>query len=152
MSSRTRCFRLHQREREIVQSCSKSGKLDIYENYYETIQLITISFHSMISLETSPESTSRMHAWRCLLYGDVFEVTNFNNNRPPTWTIAPGGSSESVQLSHPPPMNHSYRQLNDNSAEATVDIMGESAFRASRFGYSLLTISSSPRCRGQSVP
>ena len=79
----------------------------------------------MITLETSPDSTPETLSWRCLLYGDVFEVVSGTSARPATWVISQDGTQESLTLTHPSAKGHSYHQLNDKGSEVTVDIMGE---------------------------
>jgi hypothetical protein len=80
----------------------------------------------MIAIEVSPDSTPEVTAWRCLLYGDVYELA----------VSAPGESSEltpdplqqkeiPMVLSYHAPKGYSYRQLNSQGSEVTVDIMGE---------------------------
>ncbi|ORX35433.1 hypothetical protein BD324DRAFT_632818 [Kockovaella imperatae] len=77
----------------------------------------------MITLEISPDSTPEQHSWRCLLYGDVFEVVNYQSDKPATWVIAQNGTEESLTLTHPAAKGYSYHQLNDAGSEVTVDIM-----------------------------
>ena len=79
----------------------------------------------MITIEVSPDATEDKHAWRCLLYGDAFELSNAENSpAQPTLTIKTD-EGEPITYHHPVVKGYAYKQLNDQSSEVTADIMGE---------------------------
>ena len=94
----------------------------------------------MITVEVSPDSTEEHHAWRCLLYGDVYEIPDAKPDRVEEktkgeWALANPKAAKGCY----------YRKLNEGESEVTVDIMGR-LFPVSKS--SLLT----SRCCGTSLP
>ena len=78
---------------------------------------------SMITIEISPDSTPEQTAWRCLLHGDVFELVA-GERKGPSWEVAYNGGMVPIHV-YPAPKGYSYKQLNAEAAEVTVDIMGQ---------------------------
>ena len=68
----------------------------------------------------SPDSTEEHHAWRCLFYGDVYEIPDakpgqVEEQKEGEWALANPKASKGCY----------YRKLNEGESEVTVDIMGE---------------------------
>lgn len=89
------------------------------------LESVNANLTRCISIEVSPDNLEEaVIAWRCLLYGDVFEVVAASD-RPPTPVTAdtsPGDLSKAYP--YPRPKGFEYRQLNDPGSEVTVDILG----------------------------
>ncbi len=73
----------------------------------------------MITVEISPDSTVEQTSWRCLLYGDAFEVANGEGDKSAT-----ADEKEWALFNTKAPRGLHYRQLNAAGSEVTVDIMG----------------------------
>ncbi|KAK4684138.1 hypothetical protein P7C73_g6063, partial [Tremellales sp. Uapishka_1] len=74
----------------------------------------------LIALEKAPELPDpAVHAWRCLIYGDLFELVE-SSGQPPT---ADSATDFQMIRSYKTPKGYEYRQLNSKGSEVTCDIM-----------------------------
>lgn len=79
----------------------------------------------MIAIELSPDNKKGgIDAYRCLLYGDVFELKHSAEVKRLT-TPSNGNGEVPLMTVHTPTRGFEYFQLNDAGSEVTVDIMGE---------------------------
>ncbi|WVW80359.1 hypothetical protein I302_102339 [Kwoniella bestiolae CBS 10118] len=76
----------------------------------------------VLAVEVNPDpSKSSLTGWRCLMYGDVFELAK--EGAPGTETD--DGDSDDTSLVHhyKAPKGYAYRQLNELRSEVTVDVI-----------------------------
>lgn len=74
--------------------------------------------HSLIALEAFPEAGLEVDAWRCLLYGDLYELAPKDFVDPEPRTSPAPDSLSNVKA----PPGFKYRRLNPEGFEVTVDV------------------------------
>nr|XP_019011872.1 uncharacterized protein I206_02707 [Kwoniella pini CBS 10737]OCF50653.1 hypothetical protein I206_02707 [Kwoniella pini CBS 10737] len=73
-----------------------------------------------IEVNTSfPTSTG----WRCILYGDLFELAKEGTPGAEPTQATNGGTDDSLVRFYKPPRGFAYKQLNEAASEVTVDII-----------------------------
>nr|XP_018264929.1 uncharacterized protein I303_03111 [Kwoniella dejecticola CBS 10117]OBR87087.1 hypothetical protein I303_03111 [Kwoniella dejecticola CBS 10117] len=78
------------------------------------IRLIAIEVNN-----TTPTSTG----WRCVLYGDLFELAKEGTPGSEPTHASNGGSDTSLVRFYKPPRGFAYKQLNEVASEVTVDVI-----------------------------
>jgi hypothetical protein len=82
----------------------------------------------MITIELSPDSTPDALGWRCLVYGDLFELAIAGTSSADQLAGGPLQPGEvPLVISHKAPKGFEFRRLNQKGAEVTADIMGGSS-------------------------
>jgi len=80
-----------------------------------------------LSVQDTDAATQTATAWRCGIYGDLFELVpeqDANGLHQPMAQIVMKGE-EPVVAVHKAPKGYKYRQLNDADTEVMVDVVGE---------------------------
>ncbi|WVF70849.1 hypothetical protein IAT40_005643 [Kwoniella sp. CBS 6097] len=80
----------------------------------------------VIAIEVSSEATANQTAWRCILYGDVYELApeGTEGAEKPRSTKAVNGEKDiPIMPAYTPAKGFAYRQLNDPGAEVTCDVI-----------------------------
>jgi len=74
----------------------------------------------------NPTATS----WRCVLYGDIFEIkAKTDDSGDDVFLVAtPRSGEHPVTTSYAMPSGYQYNQLNDTGSEITVDVLGGCIF------------------------
>jgi len=76
----------------------------------------------MITLEISPDATEDFFAYRCHLYGDLYEIAANTDGIEQNLNK---GDSDWVLANPKAPPGFYYKQLNEEGSEIMLDIMGE---------------------------
>ncbi|OCF33229.1 hypothetical protein I316_04970 [Kwoniella heveanensis BCC8398] len=80
----------------------------------------------VISIEVSFEATETQNAWRCILYGDVYELAPEGTDgaeKPRSNKALNGEKDIPIMPAYTPAKGFGYRQLNDPGAEVTCDVI-----------------------------
>ncbi|WRT65891.1 uncharacterized protein IL334_002842 [Kwoniella shivajii] len=79
----------------------------------------------VIAVEVNPGSAKPdQTAWRCLLYGDIFELAKEGDaTQLPTPNSAIDSSKDSLNVHYQSAKGFVYRQLNETDSEVTVDVI-----------------------------
>ena len=80
-----------------------------------------------LSVQDTDAATQTATAWRCGIYGDLFELVpeqDANGLHQPLAQVVMKGE-EPVVAVHKAPKGYKYRQLNDADTEVMVDVVGE---------------------------
>jgi len=78
-----------------------------------------------ITIEVSPDNTNETTtAWRCLLYGDVYEVAKASGFPFTPQSMDMKNGELSMVQAYTAPDGFEFKQLNDPGAEVTADILG----------------------------
>lgn len=80
----------------------------------------------MITLEISPDATEDFFAYRCHLYGDLYEIAANTDGIEQNLNK---GDSDWVLANPKAPPGYYYKQLNEEGSEIMLDIMGGSALK-----------------------
>jgi len=80
-----------------------------------------------LSVQDTDAATQSATAWRCGIFGDLFEVLPESDAQglpqPMAQVVMKG--EEPVVAVHKAPTGYKYRQLNDADTEVMVDVVGE---------------------------
>jgi hypothetical protein len=81
-----------------------------------------------LSVQDTDATTQSATAWRCGIFGDLFELVPESDAQglpqPMAQVLMKG--EEPVVAVHKAPKGYKYRQLNDADTEVMVDVVGES--------------------------
>jgi hypothetical protein len=80
-----------------------------------------------LSVQDTDSATQTATAWRCGIFGDLFELVPEQDSAglpQPMAQVVMKGEGPVVAI-HKAPKGYRYRQLNDSDTEVMVDVVGE---------------------------